>query len=167
MARPERDRCCLAERGFMGRPRESASPMPSARISPFGKERESLRRPSESTGRSPSNSGSLPDGRDYLMLDQFTSTDIDVLYATWKLGARDIAPLVPVLFEPGMACEESGYERLETTGEALLFADVYHSAALPRLTGGSCIHDFTSECLWLSAEAVRGRSDPESAQATL
>ena len=28
------------------------------------------------------------DGRGYVMLDQFTSADIDVFYATWKLGAR-------------------------------------------------------------------------------
>ena len=28
------------------------------------------------------------DSKGYVMLDQFTSTDIDVFYATWKLGAR-------------------------------------------------------------------------------
>src|ERR1019366_2411545 len=28
------------------------------------------------------------DGRGYVMLDQFTSADIDVFYSTWKLGER-------------------------------------------------------------------------------
>jgi integrase len=28
------------------------------------------------------------DGKGYIMLDQFTSADVDVFYATWKLGAR-------------------------------------------------------------------------------
>src|SRR5579884_4002478 len=30
----------------------------------------------------------LADSRGYVMLDQFTSADIDVFYSTWKLGAR-------------------------------------------------------------------------------